>query len=246
MPPTVTRSSGNSRRSWTGCRSRVPVAWVSGSGRARRSPSRASTHLRSMRPERRGSSRAPRSTPLASGAGCLEGQAASSRHLEAQRPFGIALEVDPGGRATGFFAETSGPAYEAARIALRPPGAARPDDRYRWLDPARERSRRRRAGRRDPPARNDRRVCEHPRAERTCPLRRVREGRRSPRQTSSVALPTRPRQERRRPSMSGAPSPPLGRPSPRRGDGCRCSARSSVGATRCRTRRSCFSGCASS
>ena len=48
----------------------------------------------------------------------LEGQAALISHLEAQRPFGIALEVEPAETGQGFFAKTSGPAYEAARIAL--------------------------------------------------------------------------------------------------------------------------------
>jgi cysteinylglycine-S-conjugate dipeptidase len=42
------------------------------------------------------------------------------RHLEAVRPFGIALRVVPDGDpGDGFAAATSGPAYEAARAALR-------------------------------------------------------------------------------------------------------------------------------
>jgi acetylornithine deacetylase/succinyl-diaminopimelate desuccinylase-like protein len=48
----------------------------------------------------------------------VEGQAALIRHLEAQRPFGIALEVEAAETGPGFFARTSGPAYDAARAAL--------------------------------------------------------------------------------------------------------------------------------
>ncbi len=47
-----------------------------------------------------------------------EAQAALVRHLEGVRPFGIALEVDAAETGKGFAAETSGPAYEAARAAL--------------------------------------------------------------------------------------------------------------------------------
>jgi acetylornithine deacetylase/succinyl-diaminopimelate desuccinylase-like protein len=48
----------------------------------------------------------------------LEGQAALVKHLEAQKPFGIELVVTPAETGPGFFAKTSGPAYEAAREAL--------------------------------------------------------------------------------------------------------------------------------
>jgi acetylornithine deacetylase/succinyl-diaminopimelate desuccinylase-like protein len=48
----------------------------------------------------------------------VEGQAALIRHLEAQRPFGITLAVEAAETGPGFLAETSGPAYEAARAAL--------------------------------------------------------------------------------------------------------------------------------
>jgi len=48
----------------------------------------------------------------------LEGQAALVKHLEAQKPFGIELAVTPAETGPGFFAKTSGPAYEAARAAL--------------------------------------------------------------------------------------------------------------------------------
>ena len=48
----------------------------------------------------------------------VEGQAALMRHLEAQRPFGIALEVEAAETGPGFLADASGPAYDAARAAL--------------------------------------------------------------------------------------------------------------------------------
>jgi cysteinylglycine-S-conjugate dipeptidase len=47
-----------------------------------------------------------------------EAQAALVRHLEAQRPFGISLEVTPAETGRGFAAGTSGPAYDAARAAF--------------------------------------------------------------------------------------------------------------------------------
>ena len=48
----------------------------------------------------------------------VEAQAALVRHLESVRPFGIGLEVHAEDTGNGFAAETSGPAYEAARAAL--------------------------------------------------------------------------------------------------------------------------------
>jgi len=47
-----------------------------------------------------------------------EAQAALVRHLESLRPFGIPLEVEAAETGKGFFADTSGRAYEAARAAL--------------------------------------------------------------------------------------------------------------------------------
>jgi acetylornithine deacetylase/succinyl-diaminopimelate desuccinylase-like protein len=47
-----------------------------------------------------------------------EAQAALMRHLESMCPFGIALEVEAAATGKGFFADTSGPAYDAARVAL--------------------------------------------------------------------------------------------------------------------------------
>jgi acetylornithine deacetylase/succinyl-diaminopimelate desuccinylase-like protein len=40
------------------------------------------------------------------------------RHLEKLRPFGIAIDVEPGETGKGFSARTSGPAYDAALAAL--------------------------------------------------------------------------------------------------------------------------------
>jgi cysteinylglycine-S-conjugate dipeptidase len=48
----------------------------------------------------------------------VEAQAALVRHLEALRPFGIALEVGTGETGNGFAAQTGGPAYAAARVAM--------------------------------------------------------------------------------------------------------------------------------
>ena len=47
-----------------------------------------------------------------------EAQAALIRHLEALRPFGLELKVSAGATGNGFAADTSGPAYTAAREAL--------------------------------------------------------------------------------------------------------------------------------
>jgi len=48
----------------------------------------------------------------------VEAQAALIRHFEQLRPFGIPLEVEPTETGKGFFATTTGPAYEAATQAL--------------------------------------------------------------------------------------------------------------------------------
>ncbi len=47
----------------------------------------------------------------------VEAQDAVIRHLRQQRPFGIALDVQPGATGNGFAAATGGPAYDAARAA---------------------------------------------------------------------------------------------------------------------------------
>jgi acetylornithine deacetylase/succinyl-diaminopimelate desuccinylase-like protein len=46
-----------------------------------------------------------------------EAQTAVIEHLRAQRPFGIAIDVQPGPTGNGFAARTTGPAYDAARAA---------------------------------------------------------------------------------------------------------------------------------
>ncbi|MFI9352180.1 M20/M25/M40 family metallo-hydrolase [Streptomyces lydicus] len=48
-----------------------------------------------------------------------EAQAALVRHLQRLRPFGIPLTVTPGEAGPGYEAATDGPAYRAARTALR-------------------------------------------------------------------------------------------------------------------------------
>ena len=55
-----------------------------------------------------------------------EAQAALVRHLEAVRPFGIELRVHAGAIGNGFSADTSGPAYEAARAAMEAAWGAAP------------------------------------------------------------------------------------------------------------------------
>jgi acetylornithine deacetylase/succinyl-diaminopimelate desuccinylase-like protein len=47
-----------------------------------------------------------------------EAQEALIKHLNAVRPFGISLTITPGATGDGYAAETSGPAYDAARAAL--------------------------------------------------------------------------------------------------------------------------------
>lgn len=99
------------------------------------------------------------------------------RHLEAVRPFGIELRVQPGAIGNGFSADTSGPAYEAARAAMEAAlghgGLLRGDG---GLDPARERVAHGGARGRDLVARGDGRVRQHPRSQRARPAGRVREG----------------------------------------------------------------------
>ncbi len=47
-----------------------------------------------------------------------EAQAAVMQHLKSLRPFGIALKVTAGDAGQGFSAGDTGPAYDAARVAL--------------------------------------------------------------------------------------------------------------------------------
>jgi acetylornithine deacetylase/succinyl-diaminopimelate desuccinylase-like protein len=53
------------------------------------------------------------------GQSVAEAQAAVMQHLKAVRPFGVALKVTAGDAGQGFSATDGGPAYEAARSALR-------------------------------------------------------------------------------------------------------------------------------
>jgi acetylornithine deacetylase/succinyl-diaminopimelate desuccinylase-like protein len=48
-----------------------------------------------------------------------EAQQALVRHLEALRPFGVELTVTPKDTGPGFAAETGGPAYQAAELAMK-------------------------------------------------------------------------------------------------------------------------------
>jgi acetylornithine deacetylase/succinyl-diaminopimelate desuccinylase-like protein len=48
-----------------------------------------------------------------------EAQALVVRHLEDARPYGIGITVHPGAIGNGFLADTTGPAYQAARDAMR-------------------------------------------------------------------------------------------------------------------------------
>src|SRR5262249_51461107 len=47
-----------------------------------------------------------------------EAQAAVVRHLEAQRPFGVPLEITTGATGDGFHARSSGPAWDAISAAM--------------------------------------------------------------------------------------------------------------------------------
>jgi cysteinylglycine-S-conjugate dipeptidase len=57
-----------------------------------------------------------------------EAQAALIRHLKDVRPFGVALDVQVGETGNGFAADTTGPAYEAARAALATAWGSAPMD----------------------------------------------------------------------------------------------------------------------
>lgn len=48
----------------------------------------------------------------------VEAQTALIRHLESLKPFGVSLTVERAETGSGFAADTSGPAYEAARAAM--------------------------------------------------------------------------------------------------------------------------------
>ena len=107
----------------------------------------------------------------------IEAQAALMTYLEQLRPFGIKLEVEAGETGMGFAARTSGPAYEAARAALATAWGSETvtvatGGSIPLVNALQEAA---------PEAeilllRHDRRLREHPRAERARPARRVREG----------------------------------------------------------------------
>ena len=168
--------------------------------RARRSPSRASTCLPvdKARQRRRRRTRARRSA-----CACTRSRTRSrrrrrsSRHLEALRPFGIALDGARRGRPGNGLrgGRPSGPAYD---------GGARRRSRARWgsetvtfasrrLDPARQRAaaRRRRTAEMLLLGTTDGFANIHA-PERARAARRVREGGRSPRPSSSAATPRAP------------------------------------------------------
>ena len=56
----------------------------------------------------------------------VEAQEAVMRHLREVRPFGVELEVRAGATGNGFSADTSGPAYDAARAAFEAAWGAAP------------------------------------------------------------------------------------------------------------------------
>ena len=233
--PTATRSSASSPRSRPGCRCSAPAGSASGSGRARRSRSPASTCCRST----------TRSTPSSPHArakinlrvhpeqDAAEAQAALVRHLEALRPFGIALDGARARRpATASRPRRPGrPTRRRARRSRARGAAQTVTRRARRLDPARQRAAGGGARRRDAAGRGDRRLREHPRAERARPARRAREGGHG--RGRVLRRATRPPGEALREQRGAGRGE---RPSTRSSSGC--STDRARSATRCRTRRS--------
>ena len=106
-----------------------------------------------------------------------EAQAALIRHLEGLRPFGIALEVEAGGDRQGLLREDDRPRVRGRARRLRDGlGQRAVVRRDRWLHPARQRAPGSGPRCGDPAPGDDRRLCEHPRAERARGAGRVREG----------------------------------------------------------------------
>ena len=94
-----------------------------------------------------------------------EAQAAVMRHLEAQRPFGVPLEVTAGAIGDGFRASSSGPALgRHGRRDERGLGHGDRRDRDRRRDPPRQGDERRGAGRGDLRVRSHRQLRQHPRS----------------------------------------------------------------------------------
>ena len=119
-----------------------------------------------------------------------EAQAALVRHLEAVRPFGVALEVHAEETGNGFAARTTGPAYDAARTALsgawgRPVVNCAGGGSIPLVSALAGRG----PGRRGAAGRRHRQLLEHPRARRARAARRAREGDRQPRRRSSASSP---------------------------------------------------------
>ena len=105
-----------------------------------------------------------------------EAQDAVIRHLRAQRPFGIELDVRPGrDRQRLRGADRGAGLRRGAGRVVGGLGPRRDAGRQRRLDPDRERARRGAARRRGPARRDHGRVRQHPRAGRAAAPERVRE-----------------------------------------------------------------------
>ena len=176
-----------------GCRSSAPAGSARASGRARRSRSRASTcsSVDGARQRRRRRTRAPRSAlrvhpeqdaaeaqaaliRAPRGAAAVRDRARGRAGRDRQRV--LRRHVGPGLRARR--ARRCAAAWGGERRRIAATGGSIP------LVSALQRGG---ARRRDAAARHDRRLRQHPRAERARAARRVREGRRSPRPSSSAA-----------------------------------------------------------
>ena len=107
----------------------------------------------------------------------VEAQRSLIDFLEGLHPFGVSLTAHAGETGTGFAAETSGPAYTAARDAL---ASAWGGETVTFASggsiPLVNALQEAVPDGRDAPARDDGRVRQHPRAERARAARRVREG----------------------------------------------------------------------
>ena len=170
-----------------------------------------------------------------------EAQAALVRHLEELRPFGVELDLHAGRDRQGFAANTAGPAYEAARAALASAwGSETVDVATGGSIPLVNALQEAAPDAEIAAVRHHRRLRQHPRAERARPCRRVREGGRSPRPSSSAATP------RGGTASERVEAPPAGRAAGSRRSWSAARRRSSAAGTRCRTRRSCSSSSASS
>ena len=173
-----------------------------------------------------------------------EAQEAVIRHLEAVRPFGSGSTVHPGVTGNGFLAETTSPRTGRRTRRWRRPGVEASFAATGGSIPLVNALHVAVPGGRDPAPRDDRRLREHPRAERARAARRVREGRaRRDGVPRPFAEAFRAGRARRSSERAGCPTPSGCRA--RGGDDAAASSEpSSAAATRCRTPRSCSSGCA--